>query len=47
MEPEWMFKRPKIALNTVDFPAPFGPITVVIDAFGILNVVPFRIVILP
>ncbi len=42
-----MLSSPKIALNTVDLPAPLGPITVVIEAGGILNEVPFRIVILP
>jgi hypothetical protein len=34
-------------LNKVDFPAPFGPITVVIDARGSEKLTPFRIVILP
>ena len=45
--PARSFNRPKIALNTVDLPAPFGPITVVIDPDGTENVVPFRMVILP
>ena len=42
-----MFSNPKIALNTVDFPAPFGPITVVIDARGTEKLTPLRMVILP
>ena len=45
--PSRSFRRPKIALNTVDLPAPFGPITVVIDPTGTEKVVPLRIVILP
>jgi hypothetical protein len=42
-----MFKRPKIALNTVDLPAPFGPITVVIEPFGMEKDTPFKMVIFP
>ena len=42
-----MFSNPKIALKTVDFPAPFGPITVVTEARGIEKLTPFRMVILP
>ena len=42
-----MLSSPKIALNTVDLPAPFGPMTVVIEAFGIVKLTPFRMVILP
>jgi hypothetical protein len=34
-------------LNTVDLPAPLGPITVVMAPRRILAVVPFKIVILP
>jgi len=45
--PSRSFKRPKIALNTVDLPAPFGPITVVIEPAGTEKLVPLRIVILP
>ena len=45
--PEWMLRRPKIALKTVDLPAPFGPITVVIVPLSILKLTPFRMVILP
>jgi hypothetical protein len=45
--PSRNFSRPKIALNTVDLPAPFGPMTVVIDPPGTEKVVPFKIVILP
>ncbi len=45
--PSRSFNRPKIALNTVDLPAPFGPMMVVMVACGTENVVPFRIVILP
>jgi hypothetical protein len=39
--------RPKIALNTVDLPAPLGPITVVIAPRATSKVVPLRIVTLP
>ena len=39
--------RPKIALNRVDLPAPFGPITVVIAPRRILADAPLRMVILP
>ena len=42
-----MFSSPKIALKTVDLPAPFGPMMVVIEASGIVKLTPFRIVILP
>ena len=45
--PSRSFNKPKIALNTVDFPAPFGPITVVMEPAGTEKVVPLRIVILP
>ena len=45
--PSRSFSRPKIALNTVDLPAPFGPITVVIEPAGTEKPVPLRIVILP
>ena len=45
--PSRSFSRPKIALNTVDLPAPFGPMTVVMVARGTAKLVPFRIVILP
>jgi hypothetical protein len=45
--PSRSFSRPKIALNTVDLPAPFGPINVVIDPAGTEKQVPFKIVILP
>jgi len=45
--PSRSFSRPKIALNTVDLPAPFGPITVVIEPDGTEKLVPLRIVILP
>ena len=38
---------PKIVLKTVDLPAPFGPITVVMPPRGTENVVPLRMVILP
>jgi hypothetical protein len=39
--------RPKIVLNIVDLPAPFGPMTVVIAPRRMVAVVPLRIVILP
>ena len=45
--PSRSFNRPKIALNTVDLPAPFGPITVVMEPAGTEKLVPLRIVILP
>ena len=45
--PSRNFNRPKIALNTVDLPAPFGPITVVMVPAATWKLVPFRIVILP
>src|SRR5215475_2173792 len=38
---------PNTVLNTVDLPAPFGPITVVMAPHGTASVVPCRIVILP
>ena len=47
MRPERTSMRPKIALNIVDLPAPFGPITVVIALRRIVALVPCRIVILP
>ena len=38
---------PKMVLKTVDLPAPFGPITVVMEPRGTSKVVPLRIVIRP
>ena len=46
-EPLRTFSRPKIALNTVDFPAPLGPITVVIAPRRTSKVVPLRMVMSP
>ena len=40
-------RSPKTVLNTVDLPAPFGPITVVMAPRLTAKVVPLRIVILP
>ncbi|MNY78111.1 hypothetical protein D3C86_2182240 [compost metagenome] len=45
--PSRTLSRPKIALNTVDLPAPLGPMTVVIAARGTLKVVPLRMVMAP
>ena len=39
--------KPNTVLNMVDLPAPFGPITVVMEPAGTEKVVPLRIVILP
>ena len=36
-----------MALNTVDFPAPFGPMMVVMEARGMAKDTPLRMVILP
>jgi len=47
MRPLATRNRPKIALKTVDLPAPLGPITVVSAPRGTLNVVPFSTVSLP
>ena len=47
MRPERAGSMPNTVLNTVDLPAPFGPITVVIAPRATWNVVPCRIVILP
>ena len=45
--PERAGSMPNTVLNTVDLPAPFGPITVVMVPRATANVVPCRIVILP
>jgi len=47
MRPERAGNMPNTVLNTVDLPAPFGPITVVIAPRATEKLVPFRIVILP
>src|SRR6185436_12641016 len=47
MPPERAGSMPNTVLNTVDFPAPFGPITVVIAPRATWKLVPCRIVILP
>src|ERR1700741_1842268 len=47
MRPLATRRRPKIALNTVDLPAPFGPITVVIAPRATLKLVPCSTVSLP
>ena len=45
--PERTPSRPNTVLNSVDLPAPLGPITVVIAPRRIVADSPFRIVILP
>src|SRR4051812_11638971 len=47
MRPERAGSIPNTVLKTVDLPAPFGPITVVIVPRGTEKLVPCRIVILP
>ena len=45
--PDQTFSNPKTALNTVDFPAPLGPMIVVIVPGSTLNETPFKTVMLP
>ncbi len=47
MVPERMVNMPNNALKRVDFPAPLGPITVVMAARGTSTVVPCRMVVCP
>src|SRR2546423_6139964 len=47
MRPERVASMPNTVLNTVDLPAPFGPITVVMVPRLTEKLVPCRIVILP